>query len=145
MTTPEQEARSLGRYLLGSPPSEYAVLTYCRLEPLAPFKLESWDGFDRALVRTAGWHPVVARVADLHARFFRPHTLLRKKLVLLTAILESSPGSAAALNESGGGMAAAIGSLVWVGLGAALSLVLGCVVFLPVRAWVAVTGRTVRP
>lgn len=136
----EREARSLGRYLLGQAPPDYAVAKYRALAPLAPFAAERWDGFDRALLAVAAWHPFLTRTADLHARFVRPATLLRKKLILMAAILEASPGSASILQASGGGMVAALASLAAIGLGAAISLVLGAVIFLPIRLWSAFGG-----
>jgi len=136
----EREARTLGRYLLGEAPPEYAVAKYRTLAPLAPFAGERWDGFDRAIMAVAAWHPLLTRTANLHARFVRPATLLRKKLILMAAILEASPGSAPILQASGGGLASAVATLVGIGLGAAAALVLGAVIFIPVRAWTALGG-----
>jgi hypothetical protein len=129
----EQEARVFGRYLLGRVPSGYVIGKYRWLSATALFRDEPQDGLDRALLTAARWHPWLARIADLHARFFRPTTRLRKKLLLLAAILECSPGSAARLNRSGGGSVAAVAALVGLGVVSVMMLVAGLVIFLPAR------------
>lgn len=106
----DAEARCFGRYLLGQTPNDYAVAKYryyhdtlrSQLGDQRVYELPdqpgdrigdesggSGDRFDRFLLGVARRHPWLTRMADAYGRFFRPRGLLRKKLVLLLAILES--------------------------------------------------------
>jgi hypothetical protein len=58
---------------------------------------------DHALLRIARTAPSVARTADAYASLFAGSSLLRRKLVLLLAILESRGPTAAALDTAGRG------------------------------------------
>lgn len=138
---PGRECRVFTRYLIGADPDNSVAATYQELSSAAAFGSRTWDRFDHFLVRMAAWHPVAAVVADLHARFFRPHTLLRHKLVLLLAILEVAPGTAARLQGSGGGLARTAGTVALAGLVSVAALLAGLVVLLPARLLLA--GRTV--
>lgn len=129
----EREATVFARYLAGSHPSSYVAGKYLTLSAVSPFRTDRFDRFDRALLAVGTWHPFFTRLADLHARFFRPTTRLRRKLILMTAILEASPGSAAALQASGGGLVVTLGLLAWIGLTSAVCLGLGLVIFVPTR------------
>lgn len=73
---------------------------------------------DRALLRLARTAPSLTRVADAYAAVFAGAGLLRRKLVLLLAILESRGPTAAALDTARPGS-----RVVWV----AELAVLGCV------------------
>lgn len=56
------------------------------------------DRFDRWLVVVARAAPMACGLADAYARVVRPYGLLRRKLVLALAVLESSPGMHAAFD-----------------------------------------------
>jgi hypothetical protein len=76
----------------------------------------------------------MAKVADAYARVFASETLLRKKLVLLLAILETSSPSYRLLDAVDSGSKL----LLWIrlasrGLVSALSLLLGIVMFFPTQ------------
>ena len=89
--TLEQEARVFTRALIGRDPSDYVLRQYARGHmalPLAPVQ-----AFDRVLLRTARGAPWQARMADAWARRFAGTSILRRKLTLLLAILESSAPS----------------------------------------------------
>jgi hypothetical protein len=87
---------------------------------------------DEALVRFASGGPLRARVADAYARIFRPRGLLRRKLILAFAILESSRGFHEDFTSGhrGGGWSTWL-VLARVGAGFALALGLGIVPFGP--------------
>ncbi|HVS08711.1 MAG TPA: hypothetical protein VMS76_02470 [Planctomycetota bacterium] len=87
----EREARVLGRYLSGAEPSAYVLAKYAEAHRLALPQLEPESRFDELLVAFARGGTFRAYMADAHARGFRPASLLRRKLVLLLAILECSP------------------------------------------------------
>ncbi len=58
------------------------------------------DRFDRWLVVVARAAPLTCGLADAYARMARPYGLLRRKLVLTLAVLESSPGTHAAFDTA---------------------------------------------
>jgi hypothetical protein len=85
---------------------------------------------------------VGARCADAHAALFAPASTLRKRLVLLLAILESrSPFSESIDMPLGGSAAGAIARVGLRGVVALLGLLVGTVVLLPVRVALALRGN----
>src|SRR5215469_12600701 len=103
----EQECAVYARYLSGHPPTGYLVEKYLdfyqKLGGKAePGEVES-DPFDSFLVRVSAEGPTWARLADSYARVFRPGSALRKKLVLVLALLECAPPSFEALDRVPGG------------------------------------------
>lgn len=94
------ECRALCRYLVGSDPSDYVLRCYERSVPSAGPAGNRTPLIDRTLVAVAGYGTLAARVADGYARVFRPYGSLRRRLILLLAILENSPPSAGPLNQS---------------------------------------------
>lgn len=76
------------RYLVSSMPSPYVVEKYLHAHEKSSAYLPS-DFFDRALVRFASQGPRRTRLADSYACLLARKSALRKKLVLLSAILES--------------------------------------------------------
>ena len=128
----EHECRTFTRYLVGHEPSPYVVAKYCDAHSSSPaFR---GDRFDERLVVVARWHPVTALVTDAYATIFAPHSALRKKLVLVLAILEVSPPFCRELeNLQGGGLATQalrVGARLLVFTPA---LLVGVIMLLPVR------------
>jgi hypothetical protein len=83
------ECYVFSRYLSGTQTGAYVLEKYCDAHRRRP----SFAGtalFDRILLTLASIHPVLTTIVDVYARFFAPGCALRKKLVLLLAILESS-------------------------------------------------------
>lgn len=77
------------RYLVGRGASAFIAQKYAEAHARdARYRCAS--AFDRVLVRLAGASPLVAQWADSYAGIAARASLLRKKLVLLVAILESS-------------------------------------------------------
>jgi len=85
-----EECRVFTRYLAASRPTAYVVDQYIKAHHTSPKFLPA-DVFDQRLVGFARRHPLSARLADSFARVFAPSSLLRRKLVLLLAILETAP------------------------------------------------------
>ncbi len=79
-------------YLSGAEPGAYITEKYLdahrKLAAVTPA-----GGFDALLVNLAAISPLFTRVADSYARLFAPTSALRKKLVLMLALLESSTAS----------------------------------------------------
>ena len=85
----ERECRTFTRYLVGREPTPYVIGKYG--EAHAATAVLAGDRFDHRITAVARLHPVAAFVADAYARFFAPRGAFRKKLIVLLAILETSP------------------------------------------------------
>jgi hypothetical protein len=136
------ECRAWSRYLADLEPSPAVVARY--LDAHARGVVEprgSECAFDRALVACARAGPFMARVCDVHARIFRPAGLLRRKLVLALALLETDAQSHARVDEVGSGSRAGllVACAAW-SLRFALIAGLGLLFFLPLRAFCALTN-----
>ena len=86
----ERECRVFTRYLAGREPTPYVIAKYRAAHAAGP-AYRAQSAFDARLVAGARLHPVLAWLVDAAARFTAPRGLLRKKLVLLLAILETAP------------------------------------------------------
>jgi len=87
----DRESLVFCRYLVGEKPNDYIQRKYReahRSRPLAS-RDPSLPAED-LLVRIARISPLTTRIIDSYTRVVRPVSLIRKKLVLLLAILESS-------------------------------------------------------
>lgn len=126
-----EECVTLTRYLLGQDPSPHVVDKYLeahRLAVVAP--AGGLRPADHALMRWARRGGLFTRAADVHARFFEPGGLLRRKLVLLLGIIETDPeGRRRADTVEPTPFLRTFLRLAWLGVGSALLLVLGLPVF----------------
>lgn len=87
----DDECRVFCRYLIRQMPGTYVYQKYRvgnRASNLDPTNEQG--RFGSLLVGLASAHPSLTKLADTYARIFAPRSVLRKKLVLLLAILESS-------------------------------------------------------
>ena len=126
----EAECRRFTAYLLDLSPSPYVIACYVRAHRVTA-AFEPHDRFDRVALRLAAWVP---RLADAHARLFAPASALRRKLVLLLAILETSAPAFRRVDHPGpSGAVGAWLRLAAIGGMAGLAAVLGSVVLLPLQ------------
>jgi hypothetical protein len=140
----ERECHSFTRYLTGFSPSPYMVGKYrgWHEKPGAAAALKS-DSFDQYLVEAASRGPGWARLADSYASRFRKCSALRKKLVLVLAILECVPPACEALDAvDRGGAAGAILRMSWAGTVYAGCVLASLAVFTPARMRLARLGRS---
>jgi len=93
----DRECRVFFHYLCDLEADPYIVAKYCEAHHKVPVYTPS-SGFDQLLVQFAAMRSSFTRMADSYARFFAPRSTLRKKLILLVAILESSPRGSAFLD-----------------------------------------------
>ncbi|MGH9795350.1 MAG: NAD-dependent epimerase/dehydratase family protein [Candidatus Acidiferrales bacterium] len=87
-----RECDAFARYLIGAGPAEYVARKYREAHAVSG-RLAARGRFDALLVRVAARGPVRAAVADAYACLLARRSALRKKLILLAAILESSPSN----------------------------------------------------
>lgn len=121
------------RHLLGVAPAAAVVEAYVAAHERAP-DYDAATVFDVRLVAVARRGPLFARLADAYARLFAPAGLLRRKLVLLLAILETTPPHAAAIDAPlAGGVLGTVLALGAHGFVAALGAVAAIVVLAPVH------------
>lgn len=85
----ESECRVYCRYLIGRSPSDYVRVKYAlyhsRSEAKAALPI---DGIDGLLLRLSRITPLATRLVDSYSSLFHKNSVVRKKLVLLLAILE---------------------------------------------------------
>jgi hypothetical protein len=94
-------------------------------------------------VAFARTHPLAARLADQYARLAAPTSLLRRKLVLLLAILETTPPHYRAIDAPlAGGRGATVAALAVRGVAATLAAVAAIVLLAPLHVVSRGTGRT---
>lgn len=128
-----KECRVFCRYLIKQEPNDYVLRTYQRGHHSPGFAAALPPSpVDKMIIRIAGKHPVLTRAGDAYSRVFFKRSLLRRKLVLLLAILEScAPGhhyldSTDGVSRAGFYLKLAQHSTLY-----ALSLVFGVLLFLP--------------
>jgi NADH dehydrogenase len=131
------------RYLLNVLPAPYVVAKYEDAHRLLP-ELSHGTRFDAFLLRVGLAHPTFTKLADSYARIFFPDATLRKKLVVLLAILESSPSYRLIDDTAVGGktlllVRSALKGCIGVGC-----LLAAAVIFSPARLALAVVGRQTR-
>jgi hypothetical protein len=138
----EWECLVFTEYLLGCAPHPYVVRKYADAHQVSPV-FSNGSGFDFFLVRAARTHGTITKFADAYARLFRPATLLRKKLVLLLAILETcSPSYRLIDSVDCGSRPVLLVRLCGKGIAALLSLIGGVLLFLPVQIIFALIQRS---
>lgn len=84
-----RECRVFTKYLIGKRSTAYNEMKY--VEFLSKTDTTHLNGFDKILSGLAVKSPLFTKICDAYSRFFFQHSLLRKKLGTLFAILETSP------------------------------------------------------
>jgi hypothetical protein len=111
------EAIRFGRYLVGEVPGKELIDRYCRAntelfgEP---------DPEDRRLLELARRHPRTIAMLDAGTGLAAPQSLFRKKLLVMMAILETTPAYAARTEQRSVGLPELV---VRVGLAGARTVV----------------------
>jgi nucleoside-diphosphate-sugar epimerase len=124
-----RECRLWCRYLAGVAPTDYLTARYLECHRRSEHFRAAPDAVDRMLLGLARTGRLGARLADSYATFFRPASLLRRKLVLLLALMECAPPTCVLLDRPTARTAA--GALARIGFEAVISL-LALAVSLPV-------------
>ncbi len=137
----EEECRTFAAYLLGTQPGAYVREQYVRAAYAHDLAFDNdFTRFDRITLALARKGRLFARPADAYCAFFHPRGALRRKLIVLAAILEHvAPTSEAFDRTSPRPAALAVLSLVAYSSIFAASLLLGAVILAPasVFCWVA--------
>lgn len=88
----QHEGRVLGRFIIGAQPPGALVDRYAQAHAHLP--LEPRAGSDRALVDAAISHAWMLGALDAACALRRPHCTLRRKVIVMCAIVEASPEGA---------------------------------------------------
>ena len=131
----------LSRFVAGSPVSDERLRErYVEAHELGAVRPACGvGGYDRALVALAQLGTLGARAADAHAAVLDHNGLLRHKLVLVLALLESAAPSEERIDRPGeGGLAGFVLGAALRGGSSALLLALGLLPLLAIRAACAV-------
>jgi NADH dehydrogenase len=85
------ECKVFCHYLVNTPPIEYVSKKYADAQRAknSDFQFRS-SSFDRFLIKFSQWNTIYTRVSDSYTRVFSKHSVFRKKLILLLAILETT-------------------------------------------------------
>ena len=127
----QRECRLFTQYLLGCAPDRYVEQKYIEAHEVLS-NLVPVNRFDVFLTSTARRHSIFLKVADAYAGIFDNRGLLRKKLVLLFAILEtSSPFFQKIDSVDRGGKFLLACKSVFRGFVSVLSLIAGAILFVP--------------
>lgn len=132
----ERECTTYAAYLSGMAPTPYLVEKYLDFHQKLGEKARA-DAFDSFLIEVSARGRIWARLADSYARIFRPDSLLRKKLILVLALLECTPPSFEALDRvPAGGLPGTIFRLAGASARFLAALIVGAALFTPVRFWI---------
>jgi hypothetical protein len=136
-----QECDVLCRYLVRQPAAPDVVASYLRAHTIGSVASDgTTPAVDQALLSLARMGPRRARLADSYAAVFARSGVVRRKVILLVAILESRGATAAALDTAVPGS-----RLMWIAelaghaLLAAARLGVAVLLVLPMRLWYAST------
>lgn len=136
-----QEAENLGRHMTGLPVGADAAAHY--IQALQAHDLETegtrFDSVTLACARKGG---LALRIADAFAGFACRRGMLRRRQVLLAAILENAHGTYQAFDAvPDKGALHAVMRLLASGSAAAVLTLFSLVFLVPVRAWLAVVSK----
>lgn len=90
----ERECDVFARYLSGRAPEAYVRRKYLEaFSSMQQAQLAACGRFDQLLLKLAGMHPLLTRVTDSYSRFFCFDSVVRRRLIMLLALLESDAAS----------------------------------------------------
>jgi hypothetical protein len=134
------EARLFGRYLLGNDPPPPLVERYGEAIPaLFP---EPPGGADAALLGFVSRHPWSLAPLDAALGLLRPGALLRRRLVVMMAVLETDPIFVDRFESLHPGPAQAVARLAWIGTLAGIKFVAGLLLYPIARLSTPATPRS---
>jgi hypothetical protein len=135
------ECRTLARYLSAALPTASQIAAYVRCHDQAAARQLVPRRFERLLVRLARSSWIGCALADAYARRFLAGGALRRKLVLVLAVLECSPPASIRLDRPGrGGRAGFWVYAATAGAGAMLAAVLAILVLGPLHLGARMLG-----
>jgi len=131
----DRECAGFARYLTGLSVTDYVLEKYRDAHARHPdLDARQSPTFDRWLISIARAHPLGTWLADTYTAVFFKQALVRRKWILLVAILESTAPTAELFDvPEPGGRAAFVVRLGWRGLAFLLGLGVSSILFMPVH------------
>ena len=129
----DRECLVFSAYLVRQRPNEYVLAKYREAHGASGIVKRNEGRFlDRLLVGVAVVHPVGAKLVDAYTAIFYKKSAVRRKWILLLAILEScAPTYSYFDSPDVGGRAWLAARLLWQGVGFILALGLSMILFMP--------------
>lgn len=129
----ERECDVFARYLGASAGDPYVKAQYVAAHEAGVVELAGTNAFQRRVVSLASSAPWSLRALDVHSRVFANGGLLRRKLVLLLAILETrAPHDAELDTPTAGSHAGLFLRMAWIGLVFVVLLIASTIALAPV-------------
>ncbi|HKQ77193.1 MAG TPA: hypothetical protein VJ810_26080 [Blastocatellia bacterium] len=139
----DRECLAFSAYLIRQRPNGYVMAKYRDAHDTSGIvELNGLPFLDRFLVGVAAAHPVGAKLVDAYTAVFCKRSAVRRKWILLLAILESCAPTYKYfdLPDSGGRFTLA-SRLLWQGLGFILAFILSVILFMPAHLISAVFAK----
>lgn len=132
-TSLQKECRAFTRYLIDIDPDAYVSERYAAaIRQVQALAVQS--GFDRLLLRMARIHPLLTCAVDVYSRFFVHASVVRRRLVMLLAIIESSAPTADRLERPDHrGLVGFIAGMAWRSVVLAMLLLVAILTLLPAQ------------
>ena len=127
-----RQARLFARYLLRCDPAEELIARYVAASESLFQGPTNAD--DAALLAFVDRHPTALPFIDAAAGLMRPASLLRKKILLMAAILEASVDHASEFLAPPPGRVRTLLTLVWLGISASIKLGIGALILATIPA-----------
>lgn len=142
----DAECRVFCQYLIGLKPNDYVLGKYREAHRSSTlYRASDSNSFARFLTNFARLSPLATRVADIYGFSFQRNSLLRRKLVLLLAILESSVPSHSHFDSVvEGGIAMLFLRLAWRGSLSLLAFLISVVVLAPSHLFILLRSKRQR-
>lgn len=131
----DRECAVYSTYLIGAAPDSYILNKYREAHRAShTLRVCNPTVLGQRLIGFSCRSPFFTSLADTYSRFFCPRSLFRKKLILLLAILESSPSSYEYFDKPDpGGIALLLISMFIKGILFATRLMLAMILLLPIH------------
>lgn len=129
----DRECLAFSVYLIRQRPNEYVLAKYRDAHDASGIvELNEKSFLDRFLIGVAAVHPIGAKLVDAYTAVFYKRSAVRRKWILLLAILESCAPTFKYFDlPDGGGRFSMAARLLWQGLGFILAFSLSVILFAP--------------
>jgi hypothetical protein len=135
------ECQAFTRYLIGQQPSAYVIDKYVQAHAISPELKEALTPLDEFLLDAASSRPWLLRLVDPYTSAFARTAMVRKKLILLLSILETSfPSHQVFDSPNSGGRRGAAVAVFYQGV-LSLTGLCAAVVLFPPLIWAYRLGR----
>ena len=130
----DRECNVFFEYLTGQNPSDYVLNKYREAGTKGLFPDLEKNPLDQFLLNISAFHPIVAKLVDAYSSVFFKRSIVRKKCILLLAILESCPiGSEYFDVPEQGSKSILFVKMLWKAAGFFVALIVSIVFLMPLH------------